>query len=89
MRYIKFYGGNGYSGCDFEEVLEYPDKTCDVFLDLELEEMISENAESYEYLVTRWEEEDIDLEEIREDYSADCWGNWQEISKEEYKEYTE
>ena len=54
------------------------------------EEFAQLNAESYEYLVTGWDDDNFDDEdeeaEALENYYADCVGKWEEITEEEYNE---
>ena len=96
MRYIKMFGSTNYTGTDFEELI------CTDFTDAQLDDyladLVAENADQYEYIVWGWgtysaeeyaEEEDISVEEakqMKEDYFADAWGNWKEISEQEYIE---
>lgn len=84
MRYIRFTGGTGYCGCDIEEYIAYDDIIDDEDLDEIAEEMAYDNGESYEYVVIGWDEE-WESEEDRENYFANCWCNWEEISKEEFE----
>ena len=84
-RYIYFTGGTGYCGCDFEEVMEYPDGTPDEILDIDAQEKAIDNGESFEHVATGWDD-DFETDEEREDYYAECWCNWTEITKEEYDE---
>lgn len=86
MVYIKFVGGNGYCGCDWEEYQvfeEFNEKEFDEIL----EELSYENAESYEYIATGLGE-DFETEDDREDYydRALSEGNWFEVTEEEYEE---
>ena len=56
------------------------------------EELTRENAESFEYLVTGWNGENIEdlnedeVQELLDNYYADCSCEYEEISKEEYEE---
>ena len=96
MRYIRMYGSTEYCGTDFEEFL-CTDLT-DAQLDEYLADLVAENADQYEYMVWGWdvwsaegyaEEADITVEEaeqMKEDYFADAWGNWEEVSEQEYIE---
>lgn len=56
------------------------------------EETMQQHAESYEYLVTGWEDDNFDDEEEKEfaleSYYQDCYFLVQEISYEEYCEET-
>lgn len=83
MRYIKFTGGNGYTGCDIEDYVAYEDIS-----DEELNEIANEyaldNGETYEFVATGWDE-DWEDEADREDYYDSCWCIWEEISEEEFE----
>lgn len=85
MRYIRFTGGTGYCGCDFDEVEVFDDDTPDSDIDDCADDMARDNGESFEYCATDWGE-DFETEEDRDAYYEDCWCNWEEISEEEYKE---
>lgn len=85
MKYVKFEGGTGYCGCDFEEYGMYLDNITDSELDAILSDMVYENALSYEHVVTGWGE-DFESEEERESYYEDTDGSWEFVSKEEYYE---
>lgn len=86
MVYIKFIGGNGYCGCDWEEYQAFEDFNEKKFDEI-LEELSYANAESYEYIATGWGE-DFETEDDREDYydRALSEGNWFEVTEEEYEE---
>lgn len=86
MVYIKFVGGNGYCGCDWEEYQAFEEFNEKEFDEI-LEELSYENAESYEYVATGWGE-DFETEDDREDYydRALSEGNWFEVTEEEYEE---
>ena len=49
------------------------------------EEYNQENAETYSYLATGWEE-DFETDEDEENYYYDCTCYWEEITEEEYSE---
>lgn len=85
MRYIYFTGGNGYCGCDIDEVSVFPDDTTDEELDQYAYEMAIDNAETYEYVATGWDE-GWESEEAEDLYYQDSYCNWVEITEEEYKE---
>ena len=95
MRYIKIIGGTSFCGTDFEEYLK-TDMT-DEQLDAYCADAALENAELYNYVVFGWdqtaesyaEENEISVEEAEqemENYYAEAWAKWEEISEEEYKE---
>ena len=91
MRYIRFEGDTPYCGTSFETYMAFDDDVADDYLDELAEEFVSTNAESYEYLATGWDTDDIpdeELEQTLEDYHLSCEGSWLEVSKEEYIENT-
>lgn len=55
------------------------------------EEYAQSYGESYEYLVTGWDDDEIEDKEEREEaleaYYSNCICTWEEISYEEYLEY--
>lgn len=89
MRYIKFTGGTGYCGCDFEEVEAFPDSASDIFLDAVAVNKAHDNAVSLEHCATGGIDEDFETEEDREAYYADAYCHWEEISEEDYRELKE
>ncbi len=93
MKYVKFKGGNGYCGCDYEEYEKFPDTTTEKELENLAHEKGVDNAESYatysddidcddyengeEYLVA--------LEEARTSHLMnEVESSYQIITKEEY-----
>ena len=85
MKYIKFYGGNGYCGCDFEQYEVYEDDVTEETLAEIAYDLANDNAQSYEYIVTGWDE-DFESEEEKESYYEDIEYGWEEVTKEEYEE---
>lgn len=85
MRYIKFFGGNGYCGCDFKDYQVFDDDITDSDLEEIAHDLGMENAESYEYVVTGWYN-DFESQEERDDYYGNIDFGWEEITKEEYEE---
>lgn len=85
MRYIKFEVNTPYVGTEDTIYEVFSDDTTDDFLENYLEELIHNNAESYEYLATGWDE-DFDDEEERNDYYTNCEGYWEEITEKEFNE---
>ncbi len=84
MRYIKFFGGTGYRGCDFEDYLCVSDDYLDSDLDSLAQELAEDNAESYKYIARGYEDE-WESEEDRLSYYGDTYCDWEEITKEEYE----
>ena len=87
-RYIKITAGTPYYGTKEEFFQIFDDDTSDEFIDEIAEEIRQDHAESFEYLARGWDE-DWESEEEENNYYADCWATWKEISKEEFLEETE
>lgn len=85
MRFIKFFGENGYCGCDFEQYEAYEDDMTDDVLDEIAADLVQENAENYEYTATGWGNS-FESEEDREFYYENASGGWEEVTEEEYNE---
>lgn len=88
MIYVRFFGGNGYCGCDYEEYHAYDnDDVTEAELEQIAVDMAYENAEQYEYVVTGWQE-DWESEEDRESYYDDAlsYCGWEYCSKGEYED---
>ena len=94
MFYFKFTAETPYCGTECENYQSFDVRPSEDYLNTIAEVLCQENAESYEYLVRGWDDEnfeDLTEEEQKEElsnYYADCWGGWEEISKEEYEENT-
>ena len=96
MRYIKFYGGTPFCGTDYEEYEAFKDNITDEELDSESAERSYVNANMYEdiendYSICREdydseEEYESALSEASDEYYAECSGNWEEVSYEEFLE---
>ena len=90
MFYFKFIAGTPYYGTENTEYRKFEERPTNSELDEMAEEFEQLNAESYEYFVTGWEENNFDDEdeeaEALEIYYEDCYGIWEEITKEEFKE---
>ena len=90
MFYYKFTARAVYCGTDNE----YHVVTKEPLTEKEIEEMkeeyARENAESFEYLLTGWEDDAFDDEGEREEdlnnYYADAECSCEEITKEQYEE---
>lgn len=83
-RYIHFMGETPYAGTSYDEYVKFDDDTPDSEIDCYSDDLCHENAESFEYLETGWDD-DWESEEDRENYYESCYGSWEEISKEEYE----
>lgn len=88
MKYVKFMYDTPYCGTDGEEYLAFDDNITEKELNEILNDMVYQNAESFEYCATGWDE-DFESEEDREAYYEDCSGNWVFVSEEEYSENVE
>ena len=89
MKYIRFYGGNGYCGCDYEYYESFGDDTSENEIETYATELGYENAESYEYVATGWNE-DFETEDDRQEYYEDAlsYCGWDYCTKEEFEENT-
>ena len=89
MRYVKYYYGTQYCGTTEEKIYCYGDNITNSEIEKEGEFLCRENAEKYEYLVdTELIEDECDTEEeILSQYYANTWMEWEDSSREEYKEY--
>lgn len=89
MKYFKIVCRTPYSGTDME-VYMTAEKEEDLYN--EAEQLNLQNAESYEYLVTGWDDDEFDNEDDRlealENYYADSNWDIEEVTKEEYEENT-
>lgn len=92
MFYYRIYTSTPYCGTDDEEYYKFEERPTET----ELNDLVAVctiiNAESYEYLVTGWNddeyEDEADRQEALDNYYADCYGSWEEISEEEFEENT-
>ena len=87
MKYVRFYGGNGYCGCDYEEYEVYEDNCTEDIINQDSIELAYENAETYEYIETGWNSS-FESEEDRDNYYENVlsYCSWDYCSEEEYKE---
>lgn len=85
MKYVKFICDTPYCGTETEEYLSFDDDITEEELNDILNDIIHDNAESFEYCATGWGE-DFESEEDREAYYEDCTGSWAFVTKEEYEE---
>ena len=89
MAYFQIIVNTPYCGTEQEKYIE-----CETIQEAELiaEELCRTNAESYEYLVSGWDDENFEdmteeeqLEELEEYYASSDW-SINEVSAEEYSE---
>lgn len=90
MKYIKFTVDTDICGTKEEIYEKFEDDVDQDFLHQRGQELATENAESYEYLVLGWgtEPETEEEQEEIDDYYANVSYEFEEISREEYKENT-
>lgn len=92
MKYYKIKTSTIYCGTEETHYIASEEPMSEEELRETTEELTRENAESFEYLVTGWDGENIEdmtedeVQEMLDNYYADCSGEWCEISEEEYKE---
>jgi hypothetical protein len=94
MKYYKFIAETPYCGTEMEDYRSFDYEPTEAELEEIADELCRENAESYEYLVSGWDDENFEgmteeeqQEEI-DNYYADCYGGWKEITEEEFLENT-
>ena len=92
MKYVKFTAEAVYCGTENEYYEEFEDNITESDIEEMAEDYRRENAESFEYLVTGWNDDNFEdpdeREEALENYRADCSCTWEYITKEEYEENT-
>ena len=90
MFYFKFTANTPYCGTELIDYQSFEERPTDTELDEIARDIAYNNAESFEYLVTGWGNdnfEDEDEEALAlENYYADCCGSWEEITEEEFEE---
>ena len=90
MYYYKFTARAVYCGTDNEYHVATKEPLTEKEIDEMAEEYARENAESFEYLVTGWEDDEFDNEEDKQEaldnYYADADCICEEITKEQYEE---
>ena len=92
MKYYKITTSTLYCGTENEHFIASENPLSEEELRETVNELTRENAESFEYLVTGWDGENIEgmsedeIQEMLDDYYEYCTGEWQEISEAEYKE---
>ena len=84
MKYVRFYGGNGYCGCDYEKYIAFENDITDKEIDAYSNDIGYRNAEFYEYMLTGgmdWDSEE-DMESYYDDALSYC--GWNYCSEEEF-----
>ena len=92
MFYYKFTSGTPYCGTEND----YYVKSAEPLSQKDLEEIADEYAEQafqdYSYLHSGWNDENLEdmteeeIEEYMDNFQADCYCEYEEISREEYEE---
>ncbi len=88
MRYFKFTYDNGVHTGAEDEYVEFDDNVTEEALNDYGVEALSVYAESYDYLVLGWDNDEVDEDE-RDAYYENCDFNYEEVTKEEYMENCE
>lgn len=90
MRYIHFFGNNGYCGTDYHEFMSFEDDTTDKFIDLQSNEFAYDCADTYSYLATGWED-GFESGDEEDEYFENTIANygWEELSKEDWEDLKE
>ena len=90
MFYFRFTADTPYCGTELVDYQKFEERPTDAELDKIAEDLAHNNAESYEYLVIGWNDDNFEDEdeeaEALENYYADCCGSWEEITEEEFEE---
>ena len=88
MLIVLAHCGNGYSGCDSDEVFFYDNGTAEKEIDSEVWNWACENAESFSYVHFGWDESytDEDYDDYIENYVT---FGWHIATYEEYVEWCE
>lgn len=89
MRYIYFFGGNGYPNCDYEEYMVFSDTENEEHFNKKSNDLAINNAQRYEYVAT------APLDHFETDEDADVYYDrisdycgWIEISATEFNRRT-
>lgn len=94
MFYYKITADTPYCGTNAEDYRSFEGRPSVTELDEITEEFARLNAEGYEHLVSGWHNEnfedmtEVERQEELDNYYADCYGGWEEITEEEYLENT-
>lgn len=92
MFYYKFTASTVYCGTEHEEFHKFEVKPKPDELEELADDIARGNAEQFEYLVTGWDNENVEdmsedeVEEMLNNYYADASCSYEEITKEQYDE---
>lgn len=86
MKYVRFYGNNGYCGCDYEEYVMFDDECPIEEIDDYSAQLAYENAESFEYIARGGWDSDWESEDEREFYYEDAlsYCGWEYCTEKEF-----
>ena len=87
MKLVIAHCGNGYAGCDTEDLFVFDDDISDGIINDELWAWTCEHGESYAYVHFGWEEEYS--EEEYDEYIENLYYDWKVVSYEEAVEWCE
>ena len=82
MKYVLFWGSNGYCGCDYEEYEKFEDDITEEEIEEYAIELAYQNAESYEYIIDY-----DDVDEYYEEVPSYC--GWDYCTEKDFLENTE
>lgn len=87
MRYIIVHLSAGYCGTDAVEFLTYEDSVTDAEIQEDVDELVYNHAEAYEYLETGWGE-DFESDEDRDYYYSQAadYSAWEEVDEQTWLE---
>lgn len=76
-KYVKAFGGNGYCGCDWEDVFIYPDDVTEEEINEDVYSRAVDEGESYSYVHFGWDSDysEEDYDEYMENY-IHCGWDW-------------
>ena len=92
MFYYRLTAQTPFCGTDNEYYYSFEEEPSRGELQEMAEQLARENGESFEYLLTGWDDDEFDdpdeKQEALDNYYADCYCEIEEISKEEFEENT-
>ena len=92
MFYYKFTSGTPYCGTEQEYYIKSDEALSQSELDEMAEEYAQQACDDYSYLHSGWNDENLDdmteeeAEEYMDNFRADCYCEYEEISQKEYEE---